>query len=560
MNKTKKDNNVIKEKKGVTLISLVIYMTLMFVVLAVIMRVMTHFRNNMDEVSDVSLESETDKINLYMIEETKVLGNGINDFSESKIEFYDGNIFEFKDEDEDESGEIYFNEVKLCKDIKSCIFNVTKDLETLNSTITITINVNDNESTLKYVMPIHTTKLPELFQEVEYIESTGTQYIDTGIKPSGDIKWVLDNEFIDIQSSGYYYNGVYDGNADAVTRVDIGVGYSYLYLDFGELNRILNYGKFSDYRCVYIVDAKNMSCKYDETVGTIPATTNTTSDSSIYLFARNSSGNATYYCKQKTYASKIYKNDILIQDLTPCYRKLDGEIGLFDLVNNKFYKNNGTGTFLKGNSANEVKENNYALSTKLPRIYQEIEYISTTDGGAYINTGVVPNDNFGYKIELTTTNKTADRAVVGVRQGPSADTRCWFGYYNGGIWYGWNYVYPPNSDRPTANSDGYDVIEVNFKNNRQFVVNGVSIDNALFPTLTNMTRPFCLMGINSTGSCYGREQTMKYAIFTEGEVITNYFIPCYRKSDGVIGLYDIIGEGFYTNSGTSAFLKGRDVN
>lgn len=36
-------------------------------------------------------------------------------------------------------------------------------------------------------------------------------------------------------------------------------------------------------------------------------------------------------------------------------------------------------------------------------------------------------------------------------------------------------------------------------------------------------------------------------------------IPCYRKSDGVIGLYDNAGGKFYTNEGTGSFAKGPDV-
>lgn len=36
-------------------------------------------------------------------------------------------------------------------------------------------------------------------------------------------------------------------------------------------------------------------------------------------------------------------------------------------------------------------------------------------------------------------------------------------------------------------------------------------------------------------------------------------IPCYRKSDGEIGMYDLISNTFFTNAGTGAFTKGSDV-
>lgn len=37
------------------------------------------------------------------------------------------------------------------------------------------------------------------------------------------------------------------------------------------------------------------------------------------------------------------------------------------------------------------------------------------------------------------------------------------------------------------------------------------------------------------------------------------FIPCYRKADAEIGLYDIANSVFYTNDGTGTFSKGADV-
>lgn len=36
-------------------------------------------------------------------------------------------------------------------------------------------------------------------------------------------------------------------------------------------------------------------------------------------------------------------------------------------------------------------------------------------------------------------------------------------------------------------------------------------------------------------------------------------IPCYRKADNVVGMYDIIGNAFYTSANSTAFTKGADV-
>lgn len=48
-----------------------------------------------------------------------------------------------------------------------------------------------------------------------------------------------------------------------------------------------------------------------------------------------------YYCK-------IYQNDILIKDLIPVERKSDGELGFYDIINDDFLINTGSGQLIKG--------------------------------------------------------------------------------------------------------------------------------------------------------------------------------------------------------------------
>jgi hypothetical protein len=75
-----------------------------------------------------------------------------------------------------------------------------------------------------------------------------------------------------------------------------------------------------------------------------------TSTLPMYLFALNTPAEA--YTKRafigQIYGCKIYEGTELIRDFVPCYRKSDNVIGLYDLANNEFYTNNGTGEFIKG--------------------------------------------------------------------------------------------------------------------------------------------------------------------------------------------------------------------
>jgi hypothetical protein len=55
----------------------------------------------------------------------------------------------------------------------------------------------------------------------------------------------------------------------------------------------------------------------------------------------------------------------------------------------------------------------------------------------------------------------------------------------------------------------------------------------------------------STGKLY-------YCKLYDNDVLVRNLIPCYRKSDNAIGMYDTINKVFYTNSGSETFLKGND--
>ena len=56
-----------------------------------------------------------------------------------------------------------------------------------------------------------------------------------------------------------------------------------------------------------------------------------------------------YLFNGKIYYFKwLNSNNELVLDLVPCYRKSDNEIGMYDLVYDTFYTNQGSGTFTKG--------------------------------------------------------------------------------------------------------------------------------------------------------------------------------------------------------------------
>lgn len=50
----------------------------------------------------------------------------------------------------------------------------------------------------------------------------------------------------------------------------------------------------------------------------------------------------------------------------------------------------------------------------------------------------------------------------------------------------------------------------------------------------------------------------EFELYDSG-VLTQKYIPCYRKSDNVIGFYDIINNTFITTIGSGTLTKGVDI-
>ena len=202
---------------------------------------------------------------------------------------------------------------------------------------------------------IPTPRLPNEYQEVEYIENTGSQYINTGV--------VLTNGFrieTQINISNWYSEGnftgvcYYAGVIGANTYRD----YIVVYKEKPMLGMNTDTQATStlSLNTWYTIDASTISgngyYKIDETTVTSSSNAVSHSNLNLWLFGVNNNNDGKWwnaYIKMKE--TKIYNNsNTLVRDLVPCYRKSDNAIGMYDLTNDTFYANSGTGTFSKGDN------------------------------------------------------------------------------------------------------------------------------------------------------------------------------------------------------------------
>ena len=185
-------------------------------------------------------------------------------------------------------------------------------------------------------------KLPRGYTELEYIQSSGTQYIDTGFKPNQDTRVVTKFDML---------------QTDTAWRKLWGSGSGSYNLDFALWNdgttKLQSYYGTKTNNTVPItgmsldVDANKNIWKYSGETITFNKN-NFTCAYSMYIFNVNKDNNPNYLPgMMKLYLFKIYDNDVLVRDFIPC-KNSSGTIGLYDSVNNQFYQNAGTGTFIAG--------------------------------------------------------------------------------------------------------------------------------------------------------------------------------------------------------------------
>lgn len=139
-----------KNDKGITLTSLVVYIAVIFVVMAIVMRITTYFVKNMEDAADVKFESEFNKLKLYLLDESKTTDNKILEIKDEKeIIFSKGNKYTYNETNK----AIYLNDkIRICENIENVIFS--KEItENGKEKIVVTITINKTTKKAEYVMP-----------------------------------------------------------------------------------------------------------------------------------------------------------------------------------------------------------------------------------------------------------------------------------------------------------------------------------------------------------------------------------------------------------------------
>lgn len=362
--------------------------------------------------------------------------------------------------------------------------------------------------------------------ELEYIQSSGTQYINTGVNALSTV----DVDF-KIQSTG--------NNADNVfLSVYGGSAATTMTLWYAYQNKVLTARGGNGYTTTINADSNIHEVKARKTYIEIDGTRYTVNGGGnvnypYCLFIETSSGNPSIYGKYKLYYAKFYDNGVLVRDYIPVLDK-NGVACLYDKVNNQLYYNAGSGSF------------NYVRKVELPQGYTQLEYIQSS-GSQWIDTGVKHSttDKFALKMRLEWTSISGTQ-IMGFSgsggQGIGLASSKW-----------WEITNPSSVSANTVYNVEYGKQGANCYRTIDGITTSVTQSNtsasynmllfAASGSTSNMTKAYY---------CYAKLYSTQIYV---NDVLVRDYIPC-KNSSGTVGLYDLVNNVFYTNSGSGTFTAG----
>lgn len=243
--------------------------------------------------------------------------------------------------------------------------------------------------------------LPSGYKRLEYIQSTGTQYIDTLVNIEANkpitLRVVCDCSFNNAGvgngvgttiPGNIFYFGTYNG--------------AYCY-GLGKVDGVTSVAADTERR-IHDLDAVGKKL-------TISGKLSLTG-----LSFAMPTASRTFWLPQwgqgiKLYSCQIYDNGTLVRDFVPC-KNASGAVGLYDTVDGQFYANAGTGAFTAGPEI-PAPEAPTALQTVLAvalqwaasanadryDVYRDGAKLGSTEGTQYVDTTPEANQTYVYTVK-----------------------------------------------------------------------------------------------------------------------------------------------------------------
>ncbi len=423
------------------------------------------------------------------------------------------------------------------------------DKKTINTVIkTGEANLNVYQEDSAGTQTLLSKSLPTGYTQLEYIESTGTQYIDTGYTANGSTSIDMDFMFTVSKNQALYCSRT-SMNSNSFTAFVLP---DTIRVDYNnrQITTNLTVKTKTRYRFRNQVDLATLN---EKEYNTGVSVSTFTAKPMILFMSYQSYSNGIFSglgnesC-MKLYNFKIYNNGILVRNLVPA-KNSSGTIGMYDLVEDKFYTNQGTGTFTAGaeqisgagvslayNTTN--KTNNKVTLNDLPTGYNSINYVTANHGEAStktasINTGVEWKNVGMLECEIEfTTDPTYNPMLFSSY--PTAP-----------------YIYA-GSEGIVFNGITGTVLSTNYTKS-QLTNNGLK--HLKLKVNPNTSTKVVSFGCWQDTAWSANWNASSVKVYNTSNVLIRDFVACVNGS-GTVGMYDLVESKFYTNAGTGTFTSG----
>lgn len=468
---------------------------------------------------------------------------------------------------------------------------MSKVLATIEGILPLTLTNCTGDDLVDYKIYGNTeeTGLPRGYTRVEYLESTGTQYINTSYYPNNltdvECKFMFNQLPSNAVPSVFGVRASNNSVQQFLTSVSNGV----LWIVNG-----LNNNSIPSIRPVvnteYILRITPQKAYWNGTeIYTMTRSVANCPNLSMLMFGRNTYSGLANQFSGKIYYLKIYEAGVLVRNFIPCMNS-SNVAGMYDTVNGVFYANAGTGTFNTGavvpitsvgdlvTDTSDINYGKYKIpvltnshttniylnkplrkTSKLPTGYTELQHIRGT-GTQYINIGRQMYNNSEVELCFSFDEMQQDCSIFGSRQSSEknnfeiASTNSFPLYLDFG-----NFA----TSRATYNNAVINTkyictisksLRAVYDENRTLLARNTTLISTNNTTPSN-ARIFDTVSGYSANKLKGK---VYYCKVWENGVLIRDMIPCKNPSN-VVGMYDTVNDVFYGNAGTGSFIAGAEV-
>ena len=283
-------------------------------------------------------------------------------------------------------------------------------------------------------------ELPVKF--LEYVESTGEQYVDTGYKPNNNTRITADFQLVQLGlARNYVFGGYYTGGSITYGRCQFApAAQMFVGCGGGNDHKTISWEEDLNWHTVGLTNKTFWVDGASVYTGTGIGNNST---ETLYLFALDANGKATTFATNRIGLVRIYDNSTIQRLMVPCETSL-GNVGFWDFVTGKFY----------GNAVKDVPS--FIGGPEVASPLERLEYVKFTK--AYLDTGIAPTNH-----ETAICFRDEKSAAGGYLFGSTINDNYNYTFWSSGSEWAWGYaanrntrsggVYSANVDHTVVYND-----------------------------------------------------------------------------------------------------------